>query len=156
MSYRTYVNNTQIFGNHELYSEWIEFVKSQGIEVDDDGCYEGEITDFMAALQVIEQITIRLITERESRKEKSQIPLKSFFDFSGIYEDTINQDPDDKWGNSLLDRLFDVVENGYLFLPYTFFNACEEKLERDHILSTNQHFNCFKLKEGETIKVKAN
>ena len=118
MSYRTYVNNTQIFGNHECYFEWIDFIKSQGIEVDEDGCYEGEITDFMAALQVIEQITIRLITERESRKAKSQIPLKSFFDFSGIYEDTINQDPDDKWGNSLLDRLFDAVENGYLFLPY--------------------------------------
>ena len=33
MSYRTYVNDTQIFGNNECYPEWINYIKSKGIEV---------------------------------------------------------------------------------------------------------------------------
>ena len=32
MSYRTRINGNQIFGNNEWHPEWIEFVKSQGIE----------------------------------------------------------------------------------------------------------------------------
>ena len=36
MSYRTYINDTQIFGNHECYEEWIDFIKSQGIDANED------------------------------------------------------------------------------------------------------------------------
>ena len=34
MSYRTYVEGVQIFGNNEGYNEWIEFIRSQGIKID--------------------------------------------------------------------------------------------------------------------------
>lgn len=64
MSYRTYVNNYQIFGNEEYYDEWIEFIQSQGIEVDEEGCYEGEITDFMSGLVVCENIVNKLEKEK--------------------------------------------------------------------------------------------
>ena len=37
MSYRTYVNDVQVFGNDEYYSEWIEFIKAQGIDVNEEG-----------------------------------------------------------------------------------------------------------------------
>ena len=36
MSYRTYVNDVQVFGNDEYYSEWIEFIKAQGIDVNEE------------------------------------------------------------------------------------------------------------------------
>ena len=35
MSYRTYIEDTQIFGNNECYKDWIEFIKSKNIEVDE-------------------------------------------------------------------------------------------------------------------------
>ena len=60
MSYRTTINGSQLFGNNEFCGEWIDFIKSQGIKIDDDGNYKGEIADFMAALTVIEKITMRL------------------------------------------------------------------------------------------------
>lgn len=37
MSYRTYVNDVQVFGNDEYYSELIEFIKAQGIDVNEEG-----------------------------------------------------------------------------------------------------------------------
>ena len=40
MSYRTYVNDTQIFGNHEHYPEWINYIKSKGIEVGENDSYK--------------------------------------------------------------------------------------------------------------------
>ena len=47
MAYRTRVNGVQIFGNNEYYEEWAEFLKSKGIEIDEDGCYDGEIDDVL-------------------------------------------------------------------------------------------------------------
>lgn len=37
MSYRIYVNDTQLFGNNESYPEWDDYVKSQGIEIGPEG-----------------------------------------------------------------------------------------------------------------------
>ena len=37
MSYRTRINNIQIFGNDECYPEWMDFLKSKDIEIDEDG-----------------------------------------------------------------------------------------------------------------------
>lgn len=50
MSYRTKVNGVQIFGNNEIYPEWIEFVISQGIEIKEDGIYRGETTDLQGRI----------------------------------------------------------------------------------------------------------
>ena len=58
MAYRTHVNDVQVFGNNETHPEWIEFIKSQGIAVDEDDMYDGVITDFMAALSVANSIFI--------------------------------------------------------------------------------------------------
>ena len=41
MSYRIRVNGVQIFGNNESYPEWEEFIRSQGIEIGEEGNYEG-------------------------------------------------------------------------------------------------------------------
>ena len=60
MSYRTYIEDTQVFGNHEHYPEWIEFIKSQGITVSDDGEYDGYITDIMGMISVAEKIVMNM------------------------------------------------------------------------------------------------
>lgn len=59
MSYRTYINNTQVFGNTECYPEWIKYVESKGITVGEEGNYKGELDDFMEALDVVESILHR-------------------------------------------------------------------------------------------------
>ena len=161
MSYRTYVNNVQIFGNNEYYAEWIEFIKSQGIEVDEDGCYEGDITDFMGALVVVEKITLRHNKGRdEFEKEFSGKfgvqKIQRCFDFTYIPEKFSDvENPVDELDNSLFDALKDMVENSYALLPYTLYQACEDLLQRDHIYTTPGHFHCYKLKDGKMIHVKA-
>lgn len=173
MSYRTYVEGTQVFGNNEYYPEWIEFIKEQGIEVNDECIYEGEIKDFMKALQIIEKIVLRLEKEKRERNEKLEkemeeknfskeekefartkiYGIKSIFDWKNIFDKVINNN--DKYGFSLLDELISIIDESYAFLPYQFLKACEGKIERDRSFSTEQHFNCYKIKENESIYVRA-
>lgn len=176
MSYRTLVNDIQVFGNNEYYPEWIEFIKSQGIAVNEDGYYEGDITDFMGALSVIEQIVLRLNKEQEERNQKrrehiqklsdeqretlqkSGFRIQSLFDFRNIPEFLEKQDefsPNDRYNSSLLDQLFETVNQSYAFMPYTFYKACEDKLEEAEMFSTDGHLHCFKVKNGEKIHVRA-
>lgn len=168
MSYRTCVEGKQIFGNHEYYSEWIEFIKSQGVTVDEDGNYDGYITDFMGALVVIETIVLRLNKEREELKEKLNgsvgvQKIESLFDFTNIPNKLIEQEEfhrthegsDPKYDNSLFDLLIDAIDNTYAFMPYVFYQACKSKLDKEHIYTTNGHFHCYKLKKDQKIHVRA-
>jgi hypothetical protein len=151
----------QIFGNNEYYEEWLEFIKFQGITVNEDGQYNGEITDFMGALVVVEKITLRLNKEHDELEQKWNGKLgiqkiQKYFDFTYIPDKFANVDsPVDELDNSLFDSLKDMVENSYALLPYTFYSACEDLLDRDHIFSTPGHFHCYKLKDGESIHVEA-
>ena len=57
MSYHVYIDNVQLFGNDEDIPAWNEFIKSQGIEIDEATHeYEGEITDFMGMIECLEFI----------------------------------------------------------------------------------------------------
>lgn len=149
MSYRTMVNGSQLFGNNEFYDEWTDFIKSQGIKIDADGNYKGEITDFMSALSVIEKITMRLHKERLCNQN-----TKNLFDFSYV-PDTVEKDRDDEYGQSLLDAEIELISNAYAFLPYQFYKFCKDQLDKEHLFTTPGHVYCFKLKPGETIKVEA-
>lgn len=152
MSYRTHIDGKQLFGNNDCYAEWLEFVKAQGIAVNEDGQYDGQITDFMGALEVLEKIVIRLTRQREALIEKlakvgnNKIP--SLFDFttipSGITED-----------NSLFDELYDLVNSSYAFIPFAFYLICKDKLE-EVVSESDNRFHCYKLKSGEAIHIKAN
>lgn len=168
MSYRTYVEDVQIFGNNEYYPEWIEFIKSQGINVDDECCYEGEIHDFMGALVTIEKIVMRLYQEKE--KLISQLggklgnkKMHGLFDFTHIVDKIAKNNQVDEngnrlfeYGDSLFDEICDIVNQSYAFMPYTFFLACKDKLIAVESYSTQDHFDCYKIKDGESIHIKAN
>ena len=96
MSYRTYINNTQVFGNNECYPEWIKYVESKGITVGEDGDYEGELDDFMEALDVVESIVMRLESERRERKKKGEkFFSQSIFDLGDIYNEVV-EDPEEE------------------------------------------------------------
>lgn len=164
MSYKTIVNGKQIFGNGDAYQEWLDYIQSQDIDVDEDGGYEGEIKDFMAALSVIEKITLRLNQERNNyiKEIKEKFPeatnrfnLKGLFDFSHIPDQVEKQNKKDEFYPSLFDELSEVIDTGYAFLPYDFYLACEEKLEKTACFSYSKHLNCFKIKDGEKIIVHA-
>lgn len=173
MSYRVKVNGVQIFGNNESYAEWDEFIESQGIEIDEDGCYEGDINDFMSMLQVVENITIHLDNVRKKRAEKAKektkdmtekerkialsemYGIKSIFDLTNIPENIKKKDTNDRFRTSLFDELSEYIQHGYAFMPYALYLACASKLEKVEPFSIDGHFDCFKIKDGEVIHVSA-
>lgn len=172
MSYRTYVNGHQIFGNHERYPEWLEFIQAQGIEINENDDYVGEITDFMGALAVIETITLRLEKERREKRvafetalneknlteEEKQIArnatygIKSIFDWSNTYDKIENEDQGDRFHTSLFDELNSIINNGYAFMPISFYKACKDKLERTEPFSTKGYFDCYVAKEPIPVR----
>lgn len=145
MSYKTYVNGTQIFGDNESYPEWINYIKSKGIEVGKYDSYTGELDNFMEALDVIESIVIKL------EKERRVFHLKSIFDLGEIYNAVAAGQNDE----SLLDKEIEYVDNAYMFLPYAFLKACEDIVEYTGISVEGRHTRMYKLKDGCKIKVTA-
>ena len=93
MSYKTRVNGKQLFGNNEWYDEWGKYLISKGIKISDEGLYEGELDDFMEALEVIEKITMNIEAERRERKKAGEkFFSQSIFDNGDIYDGLINDD----------------------------------------------------------------
>ena len=176
MSYRTYVNDVQILGNNECYEEWINFIKSQGIEVSEDKEYKGEIIDIMGAIITLENIIIRLENERmkkhdelvelikknpdttfeEKMKYLQELDINSLFYFKDT-RDMIwsNLKCDSDYKMSVTDYMTELIDNGYVFMTCTFLNACKDKIERDKTFSTKGHYRCWKIKAGEHIYVSA-
>lgn len=152
MSYRTYINDTQVFGNNEYYEEWTDYLESKGIEINEEGCYDGELDDFMEALSVVETIVMHMEKERRENKEKGLNYLnKSIFDLSNIYDDCLNL-PESE---SIFDKELHYLNNGYMFMPYAFFKACEPLLEFKGYAFKGNHTHVYKLKDGCKISVSA-
>ncbi len=155
MNYRTRINGNQIFGNNEWYPEWIEFVKSQGIEVDEDNCYEGEITDVKGLFITIDKITRRLIKEQDKRVAKKETwdgePVRKLTDFS---EHWLLDDY-----TPLLAFGKNVVEHAYIFLPYQVYKIVEDSIQScDTYKDTSDvvwSFNSYELKPGCHIYISA-
>ena len=96
----------------EFMDRWVEFIKSQGIEVDKDGHYDGYFWDFMGALTILEDMTMY----------KAEQCGNDIFDLSYIPEDMKEEDM------SLLDEILEIHEYGIMFMPYQFYRVCEGKL----------------------------
>ena len=138
MSYRVSLDDYQIFGNNEEYEEWDDFIRSQGIEIDEEGSYDGEITDVMGIFVTINKIIRRLQKEfhekvvNQSPKEveyykkegKTRFIHHEITDLSGsmfLTEDT-------PW----LEFNLEIMQNSYCFLPYQVFQAIKPKIEKVH------------------------
>ena len=173
MSYRTYIEDTQVFGNHERYPEWIEFIKSQGITVSDDGEYDGYITDIMGMISVAETIVMNMERKRREKRNELITSLKaknaseeqtkkvldktfgvsSLFSFEDLFDKIENEDTNSQFHTSFTDQLIEYVKNAYMFIPYAIIKACESKIEPDKPFSTYGHFYSYKVKNNEKIHV---
>jgi hypothetical protein len=163
MSYRTTVEGRQIFGNNECPGKWIDYLVSKGIQMDEDYCYDGELDDFMEALAVIEAVTLDVYDSRAAlRKElaEERSPMLSrcrdLYDWSSTVDDYRREAsayPD--FHDSLFDKVWDIVNNAYAFLPYQFYLACRDKIEPSESVYDKGHLRSFKLKEGQTLKIHA-
>lgn len=100
----------------EFMDRWVDFIKSQGIEVDEDGHYDGYFWDFMGALTILEDMT--MYKAERHQKEYGE----SIFDWSDISDEI------EGGGTSLLDETLDIIDNGIMFVPYEFYRACGGKL----------------------------
>lgn len=159
MSYRTYINGKQVFGNNEYYPEWIDFIKSQGIEVSEDGDYDGYVVDVMGAIETIEKIILRLAKEYEGEERLDRLGDKvvynEMFDFSSTYRNIL-QDQKDKYGLPLTDHMMKLKEYGYVFMSVAFIEACGGLIEIDREKSSvfNRLYT-YKLKKGKVLPVRA-
>ena len=169
MGYRTYINGNQFFGSNQHVEGWIDFIRSQGIEVDDDDHYDGYITDVMGAITTLETIVLKeeakYRAENIQRMNVCKVPGEdlrssllnqetSLLDFTSYYYDIVG-DNDAMYKKSLLDVNMDILKRGKVMTPLYFVKACGDLIERDKCFSTPKHFACYKIKEGCKIHVKA-
>lgn len=157
MSYRTRVNEVQIFGNNDCYQEWIDFLKSEGIKIDEDYCYDGYITNLQGMFNVIDTITRGLINDRHNQVVMGELtwegkPYKELTDLS-----------ESIWlGNEtpLLMYNMQMIESAYCFLPYQVFKAVENIIEKSdipYVSKDGKKWYCcsYKLKADKKIHVYA-
>lgn len=155
MSYRTHINDTQIFGNNEVYQEWIDFLLSKGIEITEDGVYDGYIDDLQGMFNVIDTITRERINYRHNQVVAGELtwkgePYKELTDLSeSIWLD-------DK--TPLLMYNMQMIEYAFCFLPYQVFKAVENIIDKSdipYVSEDGKEWNCcsYKLKAGKKIHV---
>lgn len=152
MSYRTYVNDVQIFGNNVIYPKWIDFIKNNGIEVSEEGSYEGHITDFMDAQVIVEDIVNDLVCERQKRIDaglcKTQI-----YNAEEAYKDYLAS-KDDNVRFGLLGLQKEFLQNAYFYIPYSFYTACSDDIEPATAPIAGR-LDAYVLKPGKRIYVRA-
>ena len=156
MAYRTRIEGAQVFGNNDYFQEYADFLETNGIKIDEDGMYDGYITDIKGLFDVIDKITRRLIAEQHERIEKGEKdwddkPLREMADFSNSM-----------WLNDETPVLvfnMRIMEDAYIFLPYQVYQAIKDKLEpadKPYVKDEMIWFGCsYKLKDGEQIHVDA-
>ena len=173
MAYRTYANDVQIFGNNEYYETWLDFIKKSGIQIGEDGNYDGYITNFPAAMRACEKIVMEIEAEREQdRKDIMKTlrpattpeikaaqkrllePYTSLFDLSRIKQELEEQEKrkNNIFTETLFGKLKTIIDNGYLFIPIILYNACKDDLELD---IPSGIIGDYKLKQGRKIHVHA-
>lgn len=166
MSYRTTVNGVQIFGNNECHPEWLDFVRSQGVDVDAENQYDGVIRDVMGAIETCERIVLRIDDERratresllavatsDDARERAERRYPDVFDLREMRRvvDRADEPGEPPLAPRLLDELLDVVEDGYLFIPLALLRACEPDVVRDTGHPTR--LNAYRVRDGHEIAV---
>ncbi len=155
MAFRMRVNGKQLFGNNICYDQWTQYLLDQGFEIDEDGNFDGYLTDFDGALHVLESIVMDLESQRENQAAAGIKDVKSLFDLSDIKTAVTAQNAGQGViHDNLFDQLFERVEYGFLFLPLMFYECCRDMLEYAPEISGATHrIRSYKLKEGCRIHV---
>ena len=169
MSYRVSLDDYQIFGNNEEYEEWDDFIKSQGIEIDEEGCYDGEITDVMGIFVTINKIIRRLQKEFHEEVVNQSPKEVEYYKKEGMTR-FIHHEITDLSGSMFLaedtpwlEFNLEIMQNSYCFLPYQVFQAIKPKIEKVHFDSHKDYkidgvdwwYCYYQIKPGQTIHVHA-
>lgn len=155
MSYKTRVNGHQIFGNNEYYTEWADFLESEGIEVDEEGLYDGHIKNLQGMFDTIDTITRALINDRHNQVVAGELT------WDGKLYTELTDLSDSMWLNDktpILNFNIQMIKNAYCFLPYQLFEAVEDVIEEckhDEHGAVRLGYKCYKLKDGKRIHVYA-
>ena len=166
MAYRTKVNGVEVFGDNNYPYGWIDFIKSQGIEVDEEGRYEGNIKDIEGAIDVIEKSI--MLREEEARERAAECgarlrrmgceeekidPLvimtlgnKSIFDFRYVFD---NKKEHPK--KNLTFELMDLYKHAYIFDSCHFIEACGNSIK--WIWMAEKEDMGYILKPGKTVHI---
>jgi hypothetical protein len=147
MSYRLTINDVQIFGNNEAAPELIDFLKSNGVAINEDLCFDhtfepGQL-DFMALINCIEAYYTRIRTEEIERATQLYTKPKSMFCFDG-YEMLMDCDGDLK--EPLTDIVMRMVSWEPLFgvarciVPLLYANV----IEQTEPYADKKHLHCYK------------
>jgi hypothetical protein len=160
MSYRTYIEDVQVFGNNESYPEWFAFIRSQGIDIDEDGCYEGDVHDVMGMFAAIDKITRQLVQERDAliAEEKTLIARSghahqetprrpSPTDFSSWVR---NDEP-------ILATNMRIIDKSCLFAPYRAYLAIKDELrparQTYHANGLRWDLCSYEPKDGDSVRI---
>lgn len=151
MGYRTYVEGTQIFGSGERYKKWLEYIIGQGIEVDEDGSYDGYITDVQGAVEVIEEIIL------DMAKERLHMNYSNIFDFTDIFDEEVEFRNNNDYSNNFTRRIKHIMDNGYIFMSNKFLNACGDRVRQisDYRGKTERSIFYQLVNDNEKIHIKA-
>jgi len=162
------LEDTQIFGNNEGYTEWNEFLESQGIEIVDNN-YDGYITDVMGIFATIDRIMRRLQKEYHKRVEDQPAEMVEKLKSAGLFyhiAHEITDLSDSMWlqdETPWLEFNIQMIQSAYCFLPYQVFKAIEPKIERvsripqeDSVIDGVDWWHCYyRIKPGEKLHVRA-
>ena len=154
MAYRIQVNGVQIFGNDEIPKAFLDFLREQGVEIDEDCCFKhtfeiGKL-DVMKAVDAIEQ-AVKDIDEKfkeklsnSSLRTVSGMTAKSLWDFSD-QEEYLKSAEEGDLGVNITDFAFEVYTTGYIFIPVKFIktllhDGCIKTIEP---YTDGKHLHCY-------------
>lgn len=152
MSYRIKVNATQIFGNNEYPSAFLDFLRESGVKIDEDGLFNhtfevGEF-DVMKAISAIEK-SIEEYAERTSL-------FFSLWDFRGKERriEKYKNDPDGTEFASIFENALEIYNNGYIFIPVFFVQTLlnDGCIKPTNCFKDKIHFHCYVQTDKITVK----
>ena len=161
MAYRIQVNGVQIFGNNEAPKAFLDFLREQGVKIDEDCRFEHSFDvgtlDIMKAVDAIEQV-VKDIDEEHKKGFRTNdlgtvnnMPARSLWDFSD-QERYLHSEEEP--GETITDLAFEVYTAGYVFMSVRFIeillhDVCIVPVEP---YTDGKHLHCYRQTDNIEIK----
>ena len=140
MAYRTYVGTTgkkniQILGNNESYEPFIYELQRQGIEVNEDGCFSGDIKDLQPIIDVLEKYIMDINEHTMKYKNRN------------IFDMTPSKEQIDSMGLTM--SLVELRENAYIFVTANLIEYLGDNIGLIYDEKLNRFV--YKIKKGKKV-----
>lgn len=150
MSYRIKVNNTQIFGNNEYPSHFLNFLRESGVKIDEDCLFShtfevGEF-DAMKAISAIEKDV----------EEYAEGTSCSLWDFRRNEKriKKYKRNPNMTEFASIFENALEIYNNGYIFIPVFFVQSLlnDGCIKPTNCFSDKIHLHCYVQTDKITVE----